>query len=221
MSDYDLRFAHTQAEVKTLTRQPEQTDIALLDDVATRLEKAICALTEADIVRLCKKARFLVGGISDNDVMALFNEAVARTLERTRQWPPNLPFGAYIFGAMRSIAHGQRISAHAVNEISECDLAPTNQEGSEGYFASLHDPRGTDEALIEKAELATLEAHLDELKSHFAGDDNVELVLAALEDGTTRRVLVEEFGMSVTEYESARKKLRRGADVIFRGRRTK
>lgn len=205
----------------TLTLQPEHTDISLLDDVATRLEKAIFALTEADIVRLCKKARFFVAGLSDDDVMSLFNEAVARTLEGTRKWPPDLPFGVYIFGAMKSIAHGQRISSQAINEIPECDLAPTDGESSEEYFATLRGAKGVDEALIEKAELATLEGQLDELKSHFAGDDNVELVLAALEDGTTRRVLVEEFGMSITEYESARKKLRRGADVIFRGRRQK
>lgn len=204
-----------------MTRQPEQTDITLLDDVATRVERAICALTDSDIVRLCKKARFFVGGISDDDVMALFNEAVARTLEGTRKWPPDLPFGVYIFGAMKSIAHGQRISAQAINEISECDLAPADNEGLEGHFATLQGADGVDEALIKKAELAALESHLDELRRHFAGNDNVELVLAALEDGITRRVLVEEFGMSITEYESARKKLRRGADVIFRGRRQK
>lgn len=186
----------------------------------TRLEGAICALTELDILRLCKKARFLVAGISDDEVMALFNEAVARTLEGTRQWPLDLPFEVYIFGAMRSIAHGQRHSAQALNEVTECDLTPADDEVSEGYFASFQGGSGTDVALIEKAELAALEANLDELKSHFAGDDSVELVLAALEDGTPRRVLVEEFGMSITEYESARKRLRRGADVIFRGRRT-
>lgn len=190
-------------------------------DIVTRLEEAICALTELDILRLCKKARFLVAGMPDDDVMALFNEAIARTLEGTRQWPLDLPFEVYIFGAMRSIAHGQRRSAQAVSEIPECDLTSTDDEGSEGYFARIQGARGTDETLIEKAEFAALEANLDELKSHFAGDDNVELVLAALEDGTPRRVLVEDFGMSITEYESARKKLRRGADVIFRGRRTK
>ncbi|MEW7850523.1 hypothetical protein AB2N08_17675 [Massilia aurea] len=207
--------------MNTLTQQPEQIDLGPHGDIVTRLERAICALTEPDILRLCKKARFLVAGMSDNNVMALFNEAVARTLEGTRQWPLDLPFEVYIFGAMRSIAHGQRHSTQALNEFTECDLLSTDDEGSEGYFASFQGERGTDETLIEKAELAALEANLDELKGHFAGDDIVELVLAALEDGIPRRVLVEEFGMSITEYESARKKLRRGADVIFRGRRTK
>jgi len=204
-----------------LTQQPKQVDIAPRGDTTARLEEAICALTELEVLRLCKKARFMVAGLSDDDVMLLFNEAIARTLEGTRQWPSGVPFDAFIFGAMKSIAHGHRHSSQAVNEISECDLTAADDEGSEEYFARLQGAKGVDETLIEKAEAAALEANLDELKLHFAGDDHVELVLAALEDGTPRRILVEEFGMSITEYESARKKLRRGADVIFRGRRTK
>lgn len=204
-----------------MTRQPKQVDIAQRGDTTTRLEEAICALTELDVLRLCKKTRFMVAGLSDDDVMWLFNEAIARALAGTRQWPSDVAFDAFIFGAMKSIAHGHRHSLQAVKEISECDLTSPDDEGSEEYFARFQGAKGVDETLIEKAEAAVLEANLDELKLYFAGDDHVELVLAALEDGTPRRILVEEFGMSITEYESARKKLRRGADVIFRGRRTK
>lgn len=202
-------------------RQNEPVDVAESIDIAARLEIAIGALSDADIIRLCKKVGYWAGGAPDGDTMALFNEAILRTLDGARHWPLDLPFDVFMFGAMKSIANGQRGLKQVNSETRESDLERDDDDQSDGYLARIGGGRGTDDVLIEKAALAVLASDLDELRSHFKGDDHVELVLAALEDGTPRRVLIEEFGMTVTEYESARKKLRRGADVIFRGRRTK
>jgi len=209
------------AEEKKAMRQSEPVDMATPGDIAARLEAAIGALSDADVVRLCKKMSYWAGGASDGDKMALFNEAILRTLDGARHWPSELPFEVFIFGAMKSIANGQRRLKQANSEISETDLDRDDGDHSDDYLDRIEGSKGTDEVLIARHALLAHEARLDALKAHFKGDDNVELVLAALEDGTPRHVLIEEFGMTLTEYESARKKLRRGADVIFRGRRTK
>lgn len=202
-------------------RQSEPVDMAAPSDIAARLEAAIGVLSDADVVRLCRKVSYWIGGAPEGDAMALFNEAILRTLDGVRHWPSDLPFEVFIFGAMKSIANGQRRSKQANSETSESDLDRDDGGHSDGYLDRVSGAEGTDEVLIAKQALLAHEAKLDELKAHFKGDDNVELVLAALEDGTPRHVLIEDFGMTVTEYESARKKLRRDADVIFRGRRTK
>lgn len=202
-------------------RQNEPVDVAEPIDIAARLEIAIGGLSDADIIRLCKKVGYWAGGAPDGDTMALFNEAIMRTLDGVRHWPLDLPFDVFMFGAMKSIANGQRGLKQVSSETSESDLDREDDGHSDGYLDRVEGSKGIEEVLITRQAHLAHEAKLDELKAHFKGDDNVELVLAALEDGTPRQVLIEEFGMTVTEYESARKKLRRGADVIFRGRRTK
>lgn len=205
-------------------QEPERTDTeqstasAVDADIVGRMELALGALTDADLVRIARKAGYLAGGMPDDDGMALFNEAIMRTLDGSRNWPLNLPFQVYVFGAMRSIVHGQRQSRQAECETLEGDLSVGEEDVTDAYFEGLHGAGGTDELLIARAEMLAQEAMLQKLREHFKGEENVELVLAALEDGTPRRVLIEEFGMTTVEYESARKKLRRGADVLFRRR---
>jgi hypothetical protein len=195
-----------------LTKQSDHSD------TVGRLETAVGNLTEAGITRLCRKGAYLAIGTPDGDVMALFNEAVMRTLTGSREWKPGLPFEVYIFGAMKSIAHAQRNSSQQATEMLEADLS-TAGEDDDSFLAKVAGGEGTDLVLIERRRIETLQADVDMLASHFKGDDDVELVLAALEDGTARHILLDDFGMTVTRYESARKKLRRGADTIFRGRR--
>lgn len=193
-------------------------------EITARLEAAIGALTDVGIVRLCRKVAYLAIGTPDGDVMALFNEAIARTLNGTREWPQELPFEVFIFGAMKSIAHGERNLKQAKVEFAEVEFAKAGEdEPSESLLDRVRTQgaQGVDETIIERDEKFALQADLDALADHFKGDEDVELVLAALEDGTPRKVLLEDFGMTLTQYESARKKLRRGADTLFRGRRMK
>lgn len=186
--------------------------------IVDRLETAVSNLTEAGIVRLCRKGAYLAIGTPDGDAMALFNEAVMRTLDGSREWKPGLPFEVFIFGVMKSIAHAQKHSSQQTTEIVEADFSTAGEE-DDSFLAKVAGGHGTDAVLIERHRLKAIQGDVDALARHFQGDDDVELVLAALEDGTSRHVLLEDFGMTITRYESARKKLRRGADTIFRGRR--
>lgn len=213
LSDFPYFAAYNWARRKNpLTKKPDAADIV------ERVEAAVNDLTEAGFVRMRRKAAYLAIGTPDGDVMALFNEAIMRTLNGSREWKPELPFHVYIFGAMKSIAHAQKNSMQNKTEIVEADFAMAGED--EGSFLSkVAGAPGTDDMLIARMRTEALQADVDALASHFNGDEDVELVLAALEDGTSRQDLIEDFGMTITRYESARKKLRRGADTMFRERR--
>lgn len=187
-------------------------------DIVDRLETAVSNLTEAGIARLCRKGGYLAIGTPDGDAMALFNEAVMRTLNGSREWKPGVSFEVYIFGVMRSIAHAEKHTCQRKTEVLEADFG-TKGDDDDPFLAKVAGGQGTDVVLVERRRMEALQADIDALARHFEGDDDVELVLAALEDGTARQVLIEDFGMTLTRYESARKKLRRGADTLFRGRR--
>jgi DNA-directed RNA polymerase specialized sigma24 family protein len=199
-------------EEQPLTKQSDHSDIV------DRLETAVSNMTEAGIARLCRKGAYLAIGTPDGDAMALLNEAIMRTLNGSREWKPGLPFEVFIFGVMKSIAHAQKHSSQQTTEVVEAEFS-TAGEDDDSFLAKVAGGKGTDAVLIERHRIEALQADVDALARHFEGDDDVELVLAALEDGTARQVLIEDFGMTITRYESARKKLRRGADTIFRGRR--
>jgi len=186
-----------------LTKQSDYSDIV------DRLETAVSNLTEAGIARLCRKGGYLAIGTPDGDGMAL---------NGSREWKPAVSFEVYIFGVMRSIAHAEKHTCQRKTEVLEADFG-TKGDDDDPFLAKVADGQGTDVVLVERRRMEALQADIDALARHFEGDDDVELVLAALEDGTARQVLIEDFGMTLTRYESARKKLRRGADTLFRGRR--
>lgn len=65
---------------------------------AAAVSRALAALSEIDLLRL--RARGLPHGIDWSD---LLNEALARALDGSRQWPPEVPFLVFLAGVMRSI----------------------------------------------------------------------------------------------------------------------
>jgi len=69
-----------------------------------RAVRAIHALSEVDLVRLKALARVwtrgLPGGLGWTDVL---NEAIARVLDGSRRWPPDVRLLAFLSGVMRSI----------------------------------------------------------------------------------------------------------------------
>lgn len=196
---------------------PKQQDQA---EIAARIEEAVSEMTHADVARMRKKALYYMRGTTEQDAHALINEAIARTLAGAREWRADLPFLDHLSGAMKSIAHGMRNLKQNRFEILATDLVSADDESGEEFFvAASGQAPGVDEQLIDRLERESFEADIDEVKEHFKGNDHVELVLASIEDGIPPRVLQAEFNITKTEYESARKKLRRRADALFRGRR--
>lgn len=191
-----------------------------LAQVALRIESAVAAAGDADMLRLYRKAAYLLPGTGLNDSEELFNEAIVRTLEGTRQWPADVSFEAYIWMVMKSIADGERNLSHRTNELLANDMASTGDEPQEDLINGFGDAAlAVENVLIDQDAQQKMVADLETIENHFKGDEAVTLVIMALEDGIPPRDLASDYGMSSTQYESARKKLRRGVDRLFPGRR--
>lgn len=165
------------------------------EDAVAELARALAGLSQTDMLRLKAIARLRARDLpSDTSWSDLLNEAIVRALDGTRLYPPGIGLVVFLAGIMRSIAseHWRRLRREAgIFDLSgddggdEADPAP----GPERNLASL-------QAL----------AALDQL---FAGDPAASQILAGLAAGLSANEIRETYGLSETDYDSTRKRMRR------------
>jgi RNA polymerase sigma-70 factor (ECF subfamily) len=156
--------------------------------------RALRSLSNADLVRLKTLARLwsrgLPGGLGWADVL---NEAIVRSLDGSRHWPPDVPLLAFLSGVMRSICddHWRR---------TRRDLAWLAGDTAEGEaMAAPVDPERV---------LAAAQA-LGAINRLFAADAAVLTIIASLAEGMNASEICRRHGMSEREYDSARRRMRR------------
>jgi len=157
---------------------------------------AIGGLSPADLARLKAIARLRAQGLPRGIGWAdLLNEAVARALSGTRRLPPDVPVVAFLAGVMRSLASEAWRRARTEDDI----LAAA--EDLSGFTADEmpKDPERT--ALAIQA--------LSLIHRMFATDPDVLKVLSGLADELTAEEIRHVYGLSVQDYDNARKRLRR------------
>jgi DNA-directed RNA polymerase specialized sigma24 family protein len=167
-----------------------------VDHTTVDVARAIRALSDADLVRLKALARLwsrgLPGGLGWVDVL---NEAIVRVLDGSRPWPPKVPLLAFLSGVMRSICDDHwRRARREVSVGDDIDLGALVEE-AEG----TPDPERT---------LAAAQA-LAEVNRLFAHDRQASRIIAGLAEGLGARDIQRLYGMSETEYDSVRKRMRR------------
>jgi DNA-directed RNA polymerase specialized sigma24 family protein len=173
--------------------QPKRRILPDDADTTAGIARALAALSEIDLLRLKAiarlRARDLPGGVGWSD---LLNEAIARALDGTRQSPEGLGMVAFLAGIMRSIAseHWRRLKREA------------------GIFASGDDEAAADPAPDPERSLAAVQA-LATLDQLFANDPQAARILAGLGAGLAAREILECYGLTEVEYDSARKRMRR------------
>jgi DNA-directed RNA polymerase specialized sigma24 family protein len=172
--------------------QPKRRVERDAEDSTAMTARALAALSAVDMLRLKAIARLRARDLpSDTGWSDLLNEAIARALDGSRQRPPGVGIVVFLAGIMRSLAseHWRRLRREAgIFEMSggdEADPAPD----PERYVASL-------QAL----------AALDRL---FAGDLAASQILAGLAAGLSAKEIRETYGLSETDYDSTRKRMRR------------
>jgi len=163
------------------------------EDSTAGIARALAALSETDLLRLKAIARLRARDLPpDVGWSDLLNEAVARALDGTRQCPPGVGIIAFLAGIMRSIAseHWRRLRRET------------------GIFA-LSDGEGeADPAPDPERTLAAVQA-LATLDALFAGDLAASQILAGLAGGLSAGEIREMYGLSETDYDSTRKRMRR------------
>lgn len=185
-----------------------------------QIEEQIECLTDADWMRLRKMAKANLWGTRLDDPYELINETFERLIAGGRTWNVGMEFIPWMRSAMKSVADGIRNRNSVKWETPIAELAGDSDPDTTPEFFGSEDKTPLDLALTEEAR-ALAEAELAKIEAHFKGNQNVELVLMGIEDGMKPDEVREIGGITMTQYETARKQLRRGLDKLFPARREK
>lgn len=207
------------------------TGDAHTDEPATEddVRAAIESLTEDDLLRLRAAGRSFLVGTEYQDAQELINEAVLRTMEGARgtngrHWPKRrVPFVAYMIMTMLSIANGSRDS-HEMSMTDRLEGLALPDGTADDVLALLGfaTPSVEVEAIEieENAELvARAKSDADRIDALFANDQDVGWLVMCFKDGRSPAKARELAGFTSTQYETIRKRLRRGVAKLFPGRR--
>jgi DNA-directed RNA polymerase specialized sigma24 family protein len=181
--------------------EPQAYDVLFEKTPAARA-LALKLVTEADLLRLKVIARLHARGlppyVSWSD---LLQETFSRVLEGSRQRPDGVPFVAFLAGVMRSIKadHWRR----ARQEATQLPKLRAEMEAASPEGGEASDPTPDPErSLIATQELALI----DQL---FADDARALHVILGVANGLSPEEICASYDMSMTDYDSTRKRIRR------------
>jgi RNA polymerase sigma-70 factor (ECF subfamily) len=181
------------------------TSVETVGTTTVDAARAIRGLSDVDLLRLRALARVwargLPGGLGWTDVL---NEAIARVLDGSRQWPPRVPILAFLSGVMRSICDDLR--RHARREFA---LLVRRED-----FADPSAPGEATESLPDPERVLAAAQALSAVYRLFAADPSALKIIAGLADGLTASEICRTYAMSEREYDTARKRMRR---ALLRG----
>jgi DNA-directed RNA polymerase specialized sigma24 family protein len=158
------------------------------------IEERLSALVHSEWLRLVRFARALTA----TDAEDLAQTACLRVLEGGRGWPRDVSTLAFLFNVMRSVAdqwHSKgklpifSIDGMSAGQIQTVDLAAASPLTPERHLAAREE--------------------LKEIEALFEDDQNATWVLIGLEDDVASNDIQELAGMSLQEYEAARKRVAR------------
>lgn len=176
--------------------------LATTDEVA----EALAALSKADIARLSAIARIRAHYAPGLDWRDLLHGAIERSLDGTRRWPRNLPFFVFLREVMRSQASEYRRKTLSGPVRVEADLLSGEAE-AQLLAAASDDPDPQREVAARQA--------LASIRTLFEGDAAVLAIIEGLGQGHTPEETQEIAGITVTQYASAQRRIRRGLARAF------
>lgn len=190
-------------------------DPATLDQI----EHAIEALSDADWMKLRKLASRRLWGTRLGDPDDLINETIGRLLRDKRHWPTGLLFIPWMDGAMKSVANGLRTLDSAKREVLAVDLLGEEESGRDPMEIFAADCETPLEAMLSEEARQEANAARAKLDALFKDDQDVGWILMGIDEGLRGEEIQKIGGMEKTQYETARRRLRRGMERLFPARR--
>jgi hypothetical protein len=189
---------------KNPRRVPEDRR-ATPDEVRAALE----GLTDADLVRLEKYARYRVRGLGrkakGREQDDLLGEAVQDTLDPVkRSWNKDVTFVRHLIGAMRSISSHWREQFDPDEARLESEVARITEEGE--TLSPLDLPSSTEPAADR---VMAARRQLEDIEKAVADDRVVYDILGGMRAEMAPTEIREALGLTPTEYETAMKRFRR------------
>jgi DNA-directed RNA polymerase specialized sigma24 family protein len=176
----------------------------LVDKRILRPAQAALALelvSKLDLLRLKTIARIYARGLPPVGVWEdLLQEAITRVLTGSRRRPEGLTMVAFVAGILRSLrAHYWRRARRQPRD----NKLRIQQQGEESFALDLVDPTpGPERALEARQQLALI-------KLLFADDPTALKIIDGLGEGLSAEQIRRSAGLSKTDYDSARRRMRR------------
>jgi len=196
------------------------------DDTATPedVRQAIGALSKEALYRIRKASEYCLLGTEYQNPEEIINEAIFRTMkaasgEKGRHWPKNVPFVAYMIKTIQGLANdSQNSSDQTKTDYIEAMATETaSAEDVLGRFEHRHADVLTQ--AIEQEETGERQDRANEIACKidtcFSGDSQVTWVIMGHKDDLSVSEIRELSGMTQIQYETARKRFRRGIDKLF------
>ena len=165
--------------------------------------EALSRLSDADLRRLERIARFRTIGLNDLDWRDLLHDAVARLLDGSRRWRRDLSLVVFLRETMRSIVsdHWRRRSARRI--VLEAELPRAEDGERSGIVDNAPDLATNPERKVSAAEtLASIEAV-------FRDDPEAMLVIIGMTNGKSPKEIQQEGAMNPTRYATTQRRIRR------------
>jgi DNA-directed RNA polymerase specialized sigma24 family protein len=175
--------------------------------VGTPVERALAdgLFSETDLLRLKAVARLHAWGLpADMTWSDLLQEAILRMLQGSRRRPTSVPIVPFLAGVMRSIKAEQwrRLRRECRGPAGiDAGVVPTGAAAEEASDPS--DPAPDPEQRL------ALHQELAAIYRLFSGDTAVLQILNGLASGLSPDEIRRASGMTKTEYDSTRKRMRR------------
>lgn len=185
---------------------------------AEQIRMAIESLTDEDFARLRRAGSAFLYGSEYTDSLELMNEAIVRAMHgadqtKGRHWPLHVPFVAFLIMTMSSIANASIQSLTQSLTDSLADFVPQGVAYSDFAIEPLHATSVEEECVDEEgraAEVARSSKVFTDIETFFADDEEVLMLVLCLRYGQRPREIQESASMTVTQYNTARRRLRRG-----------
>jgi RNA polymerase sigma-70 factor (ECF subfamily) len=163
---------------------------------------ALKLVTDCDLLRLKVIARLHGRSLPPDLSWAdLLQEALARVLDGSRTIPPGVPTVAFLAGVMRSIKAEHWRRRRRANE--QQPVLATEYQVVAAETIEACDPQPDPERWLIAAQ------QLQAIGILFAHDAVALQIIAGLGDGLTAEEIRRALGMTKTDYDSARKRMRR------------
>lgn len=178
---------------------PRLVDKRILRPAQTAL--ALELISTMDLIRLKTIARLYARGLTPEGVWEdLLQEAITRVLTGSRRQPEGVTMAAFVAGILRSLrAHYWRRARREPRE----DNLRIGHQSDEFVALDLADPTpGPERALDARQQLTRI-------KELFAKDPTALKIIDGLGEGLSAEQIRLSTGLSKTDYDSARKRMRR------------
>ena len=172
------------------------------------MRQAIDRLLPADLLRMEKAARILAFK-AKCDAGDLLSEAVARVLTGSRRCPRDVEIKTFLIGVMRSLSSA--FWEQSKTSVDVLELAATGTDDPVAVVVASTD-RNAEEWCLAKDDTNRRITALEEL---FEGDDAAMMVLMGRLDGLTKEEIMTMNDLTLTDYGSLLRRMRRKIDGRF------